>query len=193
MVSNIGGIEAAWRSHGAEASKVAMRALRYAFAGHVLQYAGTVYPGIVAVCDDEIRERGSFGGPRLDAFAQLIGGTLQIDWRGHVLAARAADPNLNWGAAARQVVRRAWKADCKTVSAPAPQSAPAAPATPAPRPANTIRQQRPTVPLRLTTGSVSRNFRPDEEGKAFCDQCDRRVTAGQVGACRDRFCDLRKA
>jgi hypothetical protein len=97
------------------------------------------------------------------------------------------------GAAARQVVRRAWKADCKTVSAPAPQSAPAAPATPAPRPANTIRQQRPTVPLRLTTGSVSRNFRPDEEGKAFCDQCDRRVTAGQVGACRDRFCDLRKA
>lgn len=190
MVSNISGIEAGWRVHGAEASKAAMLALRHAFLGQTLQYAGTIYPGIVATCDDEIKKRGSFGGPRLDAFAAMLGETAQNDWRAKILRARGDDTDLSMGAASRVVIRRAWLADCRPGTV-----APATCANPAPvaRPANTIRQQRPVVPMRLTTGSVSRNFHPGTDGKAFCDQCDKRVTALTAGSCNSRFCELRKA
>lgn len=198
MVANIGGIEAGWRIHGPEVSKAAMIALRHAFLGQVLQYAGTIYPGILAVCDDEIRMRGSFAGPRADAFASFLGETEQAEWRASVLRARGDDTDLSMSAAARLVVRKAWAQDCKPVSAPAPAtqatSAKPAPVAPAvPKPANTIRQQRPTVPLRLTTGAVSRNFRADADGKAWCEQCDKRVTALTASTCNSRFCDLRKA
>jgi hypothetical protein len=199
MVSNISGIEQAWRPHGAEPTKAAMQALRYAFLGQPLQYAGTIFPGIVAVCDDEFRMRGSFGGPRADALAQFLGETSQVEWRAEILRARSEDANLNWGAAARMVIRKAWAKDCRPGSsampAPAAQPAPATCAKVAPvaaKPANTIRQQRPTVPMRLTTGAVSRNFKPDGDGRAWCEQCDRRVTAGVASTCKDRFCELRK-
>lgn len=201
MVSNIAGIEAAWRTHGHEASKAAMFALRHAFLGQVLQYAGTLYPGIVAVCDDEIRMRGSFGSPRLDAFTQFLGEITQDVWRARVLRARSDDTSLNWGASARMVLRKAWAENCKpgaastaTLSPPsATRAKPAPVAVAMPKPANTTRQQRPSMPLRLTTGNVSRNFKPDENGKAWCEQCDRRVTPMTAGACASRFCELRKA
>ena len=52
MVSNIGGIEACWRRYGPRVTKLALQALAEALADQVLRYAGTVFPGIVAVVND---------------------------------------------------------------------------------------------------------------------------------------------
>ena len=57
MVSNIGGIESAWRIHGAAATRLALEVMGKAFDGQVLRYAGTIFPGIAAVCHDETELR----------------------------------------------------------------------------------------------------------------------------------------
>jgi hypothetical protein len=46
MISNVGGVQASWRQHGAEVTRIALRALGQGFSGQVLRYAGTIFPGI---------------------------------------------------------------------------------------------------------------------------------------------------
>lgn len=208
MVSNVGGIESAWRMFGPEASQAAMFALRHAYLGQVLQFAGTIYPGIVSTCFDEIGKHGSFGGPGLDAFSQFLGETTQDEWRARILRARGEDADLSMAAASRVVIRRAWQADCesspaaKAAPATSPKASPSTSAKPEPvaptpkaetKPANNVRNMRPVVPARLTTGCVSRNFKPDESGRSWCEQCDKRVTALTASNCQSRFCEMRKA
>jgi len=103
MVANIGSIEVAWRRHGATATSAAMRVLAMAYPAEVLRYAGTIFSGIVAVCD---AARETLDEDRL---AALIGAKPQLHWRGAMMAARADDPLLRFGDASAKILLDAWR------------------------------------------------------------------------------------
>lgn len=183
MLSNIGGIEASWRANGEQATQYALVVLARAFDGQVLRYAGTIFPGIAAVCFDEIDKRK--GRERADHLIAMVAARSQVEWRKAIMQMRADDPNLKFAKAGAAVMRKAWEERFGFFdnSPPAPTAPPRPqwvrePSKPAPAPA---------------TGGLSRNFRPDGEGKSWCDQCDQRRTAGQAQACGDQFCPLRLA
>jgi hypothetical protein len=167
MISNVGGVEASWRQHGAEVTRIALRALGQGFSGQVLRYAGTIFPGIAAVAAEEAKNfKPAFSPKSWDAFVSMIGSKSQEDWRSAVLIARAKDPNLVSGAPSgcssmpgkmtlgwmgwpnRHRLGPFWRNACPCCSAPAPPCpAPLPPVAPKkPRPGSTVRQGRPTIP-----------------------------------------------
>lgn len=115
MVSNIGGIEAAWRRHGPAITKIALRILARGFEGQVLQYAGTMFPGIVALCANREAE----------GLIALLKGRSQKDWRALVLRARAEDSDLTPTDAVALVLRRALHGGNEKNSPPLPTARPA--------------------------------------------------------------------
>ena len=164
QIGNIGGIEAAWSKHGEQATCDALAVLEQAWRGQVLQYAGTVFPGLVAVCASWKASERAAGVQRL---AALAGKRSQVGWRSDVLAARAADPSLGMTSAAVLVFEAAW-AGRPVVAAPAPTLKAAAPA------------HQPSGPK--PTGRAG-----------WCDQCDLRVTETEASGCRSRFCKMKVA
>ncbi|MDR7101502.1 DUF6551 family protein [Croceicoccus sp. BE223] len=107
MVSNIGGIEASWRRHSEDVTRLALRVLADAWRGSVLRYAGSLFPGIAAVVADE------YGRFVVDdefrvMLVEMIGAVTQEDWRGEIMRKRADDPNLRFAAASEVVLREAW-------------------------------------------------------------------------------------
>lgn len=52
MIVNVGGIQGAIRQHGAESTGIALRVLAQAFDGQVLQYGGSIFPGIARTAAD---------------------------------------------------------------------------------------------------------------------------------------------
>lgn len=161
MVGNIGGIQSAWRRHGPEVTLQALRILARAFDGEVIQFAGTIFPGIVAACAN-----GDAAG-----LVALLKARGQSHWRALVLRARADDPKLSFGRASAQVIKR--ELDISLGRVPQKVMRP---------------QAQPHVPTPLV-------FKPDHrapDGKAWCDQCDARVTKGAAEGCRDRHCSLRR-
>lgn len=109
MVSNIGGIEACWRRNGPRVTKLALAALAEALDGQVLRYAGTVFPGIVAVVDLVTGggKRG-FSADDRDLFVEMVREGGQDMWRRDIMQARATDPNLRFASASAQVFLTAW-------------------------------------------------------------------------------------
>jgi hypothetical protein len=167
MVGNIGGIERAWRRHGPEVTVQALRILARAFDGEVIQYAGTIFPGIVAVCAN-----GDAVG-----LVSLLRHRGQSQWRGLILRARADDPKLSFGRASALVLKR----ELDIANGRSPQ-----PVTPAPPPPLAVPSQAAPQPF---------TFKPDRlvpDGKAWCDQCEMRVTKTEAETCKSRFCSLRK-
>ena len=102
MVSNIGGIEASWRKHGPDATRMALLVLATAFKGQVLQYAGTLFPGIAAICAED--------GPDCEVgmLCDMLAQRSQKDWRKAMMQARAANPDLKYAAASAEVLTEAW-------------------------------------------------------------------------------------
>lgn len=161
MVGNIGGIQAAWRRHGPTVTLQALRILSRAFDGQVIQFAGTIFPGIVAICAN-----GEAAG-----LTALLRASPQSHWRGLILRARADDPKLSFGRASAKVLQCALND-----SLGLPQQGPAAP-----------------KPSFVPAPALA--FKPDlvaPDGKAWCNQCDARVTAKEAAACHDRHCSMRK-
>src|ERR1700756_4546158 len=69
MIANIGSIQTSWRRYGEKATRSAMNALARAWGGRVLRYAGTIWPGIAAVCADEtLNGRKPFSADRFEKF-----------------------------------------------------------------------------------------------------------------------------
>jgi hypothetical protein len=108
MVSNIGGIRQAWRKSGAKATATAFRALSLSFGGQVLQYAGTIFPGIVAVCADEIAIHGTFAEDRFEKFQTMLARRGQGEWRTDIVRAQAEDVALDFRSSSELVLRRSW-------------------------------------------------------------------------------------
>jgi hypothetical protein len=162
MLSNIGGIQQAFRGNGEHATSISLRALARGFSGQVLRYAGTIFPGIVGAVAHELKIEGRVD---LDKLAAIIGQKSQVQWRTEItleIAATGVERRL----AAKNLISRLYRGPVPIAPLPAPRPAPAAPVVTLVEPAG---------------------------GHAWCDQCDRRVTAAEVGRCTDRFCKARAA
>lgn len=107
MVSNLGGIQAAWRADPAAAA-LALRVLAGAYGEQVLRYAGTIYPGIVAVCSDELTAAGRFAEARFERFQTMLAIRSQDDWRREIAAKKAEQPDLKYSRASAVAIRNAW-------------------------------------------------------------------------------------
>lgn len=110
MVSNVGGIEASWRQNGAKPTAAALRALGAGFTGQVLRYAGTIFPGIAAICVQEMQGADGFAdNPELwDMLVEMLASSSQEQWRNEILQARMDDPNLNYRGASETVLLSSW-------------------------------------------------------------------------------------
>lgn len=166
MVANIGGIESAWRRHGPAVTETAMRVLAQAWAGQVLRYAGSLFPGIAAVCSDEMRGRDLLPGATFEQLVLVIGRSGQTDWRRDIMRAKADNPMLKFEAASAKVVLTAWaKANGREPPAAAPPPPRAVAASPAP------------------LGPFS--------GTRWCEQCDMKISHAELQSCRSRWCSLK--
>lgn len=170
MVSNIGRIRTEWRSKGPLPIKLALRAMGRAFEGQVLQYAGTIFPGVSAVCADIWRKSVGSEKRHFDAFVAMLASKSQQVWRTEIHRACADDTNLNYRAAAVRVLSSAWSDAVARLPKPA-QSQPVSALAPAP--ASKIK------------------VAADALAPRWCDQCQRRVAVTKVASCQSRFCALR--
>jgi len=109
MIGNIGGIEAVWRRHGERVAREALVALAAAWPGQVLAYAGTVFPGLAAVCAVEAQKD---GGDDLEDWqamlAEMAGAASQADWRSDVMRHKADNPLVKFAGASEAVFLAAW-------------------------------------------------------------------------------------
>jgi hypothetical protein len=171
MTFNLPGIQQAWRRCGGKVTRLALTALAQGFGGQVLRYAGTLFPGLVAVCSDET-DGGvhTFAADRFERFVAMLRQRSQVDWRQEILQATADDPDLSRQAAAPQVLRAAW---AKSADKPVPE-----------RPRQVV--VRPTAPVR-----VARRAPP--AGPIWCTQCEQRVSATSAASCASPFCKAREA
>lgn len=170
QVAIIGGIQRQWRREGAAVTSEALQVLATAFAGEVLQYAGTVWPGIMSVCAEEMRGGKPFAPDRFATLTAKLGGIGQKELRKRVLARSALHPEIGNVAAAIQIVRELHWPDRATVAVPKATDA---------RPALYFETDQP-----VAAGG---------DGKAWCEQCDMRVTLDEATGCKSRWCSLRKA
>src|SRR5690606_4657162 len=90
--------------------------MQLAFGGEVLRYGGTVFPGFVAICADEMKH-GPFAGERFERFCTWAGRRGQEEWRSAIMRLRADEPLLGFAAAAAACFRREWR---KELGAEAP-------------------------------------------------------------------------
>lgn len=170
QVAIIGGIQRSWRREGARVVTEALQVLGTAFSGEVLQYAGTLWPGIVAVCAEEMRGDRAFPADRFAGFSARLGSAGQKGLRKQVLARGALNPDLGRAAAAIQIAREIHWPDRVTV------------------PVQKATDKRPALHFETDQPVVAGG-----DGKAWCDQCDMRVTLEQAQGCRSRWCSLRRA
>lgn len=181
MVVNIGGIERAWRIFGDKVAARAMVALAVGFETQVLKYAGTIFPGLSAVCSDEMAGGKAFRGERFEKFTMMLFLKSQDEWRREILRVHA--DGLTPNEAAEAVLRKAWARSSAETAPPPKVFAPA----PGPKPAAW------SPPARATPPGLSEKFLPDAEGMSWCDQCDRRVGRDNAVRCKDQRCPLRAA
>ena len=180
-INNIGGIQRAWRRKGARAASEGLQVLATAFAGEKLLYAGTIYPGLVAVAAEEIAVAGSFSSDRFARFGAMLGSKGQLHWRRAVLRVKGDYPGLNFPTAAAKAIGNAWaKANEQADAAVTPIRVPAAVAM-LPRPA--------AMPAAAAGSSKSGLFKHAD--KAWCDQCDMMVSKQSGEACKSSHCSLK--
>lgn len=193
MISNIGGIEQAWRRYGRTITCTALAILAESFRGQRLRLAGTVFPGIVAVC-----AANSTAAP--GAITTMVKSRTQIEWRTAAMHARAEDPNLKHGDAVAKVFLAAWARSPYAVAfgrlAPPPPPPPPAPppaerASPPPAPNVALKAPSPPHP-NPRPGSLERIAEP-VDGKRWCSQCEMRKSVSAATLCASRFCKIRPA
>lgn len=111
QISNIGGIEQSWRSHGQRVCRDAMEILVAAFDGEVLRYAGTIWPGIVAVVAEEHRESRAFDPVMREMFVEMLRGASQAEWQRDINQTKVDNAGLKFSAASAKCLLDAW-AEC---------------------------------------------------------------------------------
>lgn len=108
MVCNIGGIRNAWRHCGSETTALALQVLGRAYPDQVLRYAGTIFPGVLAVISDGPAARFTAMPELVDMAVEMIGDVDQMTWRAEIMRLRADEPDLKYSAASAKVFRAAW-------------------------------------------------------------------------------------
>ena len=200
MICNIGGIEACWRLRGSSTTRIALTAMAKALDGQVLQYAGTLFPGIAAVVNQTAVDRsGVWFDEHQNRLVALIRKDSQEKWRARVHTLRGAAPNLNFARAAEAVFLEAWDAAGGKGFFTEPDAAPAEPKSAFDWLKSQVTATAPAVKAQpdrgiaavADWGKVSVAFgRTDADGKRWCDQCDQRRTWAQIDVCRDKHCSF---
>jgi ParB-like nuclease domain len=167
MVSNISGIQSAYRSFGSAPTLYAMKTLAAAFPGQILQYAGSIFMPL-ARCYAKFLKNPDFA---MLLFSDVIAGKSQGEWVSDFLRERA-EAKCNIAVAGEAVFTRAY---LEALNCPAP----APPPRPQPKPQPAVAAPRPAL------------F--DDEGKVFCGQCDKRVGRQWAKACINKFCKAKIA
>lgn len=182
-IINVGGIQRAWRRQGAEAASAALKILSAAFAGQKLVYAGSIYPGIVAVVAHELRESGPFSPATADKLQAMLAQRGQLHWRQAMLRVRSNYPALNFPDAAAKAIGDAWaKAQLSQQSAgPAP--------APVFSPAPALARPSAAPPMPSADGFKPGLFKLAD--RAWCDQCDAMVTRSEAERCKSHHCALK--
>lgn len=200
QVSNIGGIKQAWKSWGPAATELAMTLLADAFKGQVLVYAGTIFPGLAAVCAGA-PGKATIDDEGLSRLIDVLGGKTQDEWRKLALRemARTGDGRV---VAMTQVLRDAIGEDAP------PQAGGNAgvtqPSLPSPLPvqgklgdAFIIRRLGDPVgvsapiPSGGSTAAFGDRFDRRASGDQFCEQCDKLVSPAKAKRCSSAWCKLR--
>jgi hypothetical protein len=107
-VSNVGGLQRCYRNRGEHVLRIALAALAASYPGEVLQYAGTIFPGLSAVAMDEVRLRSS---PReiVEPLTALVRNKSQAEWR--TIIKKAVGESGGMAREASELVfRRLWRA-----------------------------------------------------------------------------------
>jgi hypothetical protein len=178
QVANIGGLQRCIATYGATVLETALKVLAGAYPNQVLRYAGSIFPGIVAVVAGEIGNR-TAPADLIDRLAPFIGRTAQQDWVMQFAQAHAADLALRRAAAAEKVIRAAW-VDYSTAQHGLPRRIADPPAVERHDPGGCAPPVFTAPPTFL-----------EREQSAWCDQCDRRVTGGRAASCTDKFCKMK--
>lgn len=181
-VTNVGGIRAALVKHGEAVMREALQVASTAFAGEKMTYLGTVFPGIVAFCAAEMQGQDSLEPGRFAEFSAYLGRMGQSHWRSAVLAVKVEDPDLNYAKAAERAVMRAWR---ERMGMPA--------VDPAPGPKLEAVDCGGAAPPVLVAVRDVKADAFDQAGKAWCTQCDFRVTRPEATGCKSRHCPLKVA
>lgn len=105
-LSNIGGLQNCYRVYGVQVLDATLALIATAYPGQALRYAGTIFPGIVALVAGEIEARAA--DPRLDAIGALVAQRSQIDWVRAVQTIIAEHPSITRKAAATAAFTTAW-------------------------------------------------------------------------------------
>ena len=164
----IGGIQREWRRAGAKVTAEALQLLGTAFPDAIHRYAGTIWPGLVAVCAEEMRGGKEFDPGRFATLSAKLGSKGQNTLRKLVLARCALKPELGRNAAAIQIVGEVHWPERKAAR---------------------VEKLGERSPLHFETDQP---VAMGGDGKAWCDQCEMRVTQGQAEGCKSRWCSLRK-
>lgn len=175
-INNVGGLLRMWQRVGPGAAAEALQVLAAAFAGRKLIYAGTLYPGLAAICAREMKPTGTFETGRFALFTARLGAQPQADWRRRILAAKAAHPGVS-----NELAGALAMSEALPVAQPSAGPRPAPIAAPAPKPA--------ARSIGKPAGWQPPTF--DLEGKGWCTQCEQRRSKAQVSSCASQFCALK--
>lgn len=182
MIGNIGGIEAAWRKYGPHIASEALQCLSTAFAGKVLRFAGSIYPGLVAVCLKECAAGRAFDTMRFAAFTAKLGKTGQEMLRREIVLL-SADPATSRTEASVKAVVALWEGRAPEQVPPVVAVPRQEVSQPIPRPAGLPRGAAPLDRFDLRAKAKAE----------FCEQCDRLVTPCEAAECASKWCSLRDA
>lgn len=101
-IGNIGGLKACLKTHGEEVLDAALFLTAEAFRGQVLQYIGTIFPGIAEIARHEVRRWKGKGSAtpwteshRCGMVIDLLKGRTQDQWFRDVYFAKAQEPGTN--------------------------------------------------------------------------------------------------
>lgn len=161
QIANISGIEQSWKKHGAEVTAAALGVMATAFAGQVLRYAGTIFPGIAQVVADEFEQSDTFAEDLREAFMALLVTVGQEGWRKRITEAKVEFPQLKFAAASALAMRRAWEGG---------RGYPVAAAVPAP------------------VKAVPKIVMPACMWPHWCSQCEAKVSEERALTCGSAFC-----
>lgn len=157
-------LEKCLRVHGEKALAASLRVMADSYPGEKLRYAGTIFPGIMAVVADmSIRDDAA-----LALLARMVGSKQQTEWYALANAKTAEYPTrLNAVAA---LFRERWAALQKRIPPPAPAPTPIV-----------------AAPARIPVAAAPK------DNRRWCEQCEQRVSLTAASFCKNRFCKVRPA
>lgn len=98
-LANVGGLARAWNEHGGAASALALEVLARAFPGQVLNFGGSIFPGLAAVIAEDGAEF-----PFVTELIEMLASRTQADWRRAILLHQAEKPGTSPKVAAVEII-----------------------------------------------------------------------------------------